>query len=100
MQSSVLPQNWQKTCEHSNPAPTQAVDDRLVPGTLACEQTLRVTPEAGREQEGELATTFLEFEYLHRKSRCEMLIGGDEIGIDVITLNTCLLTFALVSASP
>ena len=29
-----------------------------------------------------------------------MLIGEDEIGIDVITLNTCLLTFALVSASP
>ena len=25
------------------------------------------------------ATTSLEFEYLHRKSRCEMLIGGDDI---------------------
>ena len=51
----------------------------------------------GREKEGELATKFLEFEYLHRKSRCKILIGGDDIGIDVITLNTCLLTFALVS---
>ena len=41
---------------------------------------------AGREKEGELATTSLEFEYLHRKSRCEMLIGRDDISNDVITL--------------
>ena len=34
---------------------------------------------AGQEKKGELATTSLEFEYLHRKSRCEMLIGGDDI---------------------
>ena len=27
----------------------------------------------------------MEFEYLHRKSRCEMLIGGDDISNDVIT---------------
>ena len=33
---------------------------------------------AGREKEGELATTSLEFEYLHRKTQCEMLIGRDE----------------------
>ena len=45
---------------------------------------------AGREKEGKLATTSLEFKYLHRKSRCEMLIGGDDIGNDVITLGTCL----------
>ena len=32
----------------------------------------------------------LEFEYLHRKSRCEMLIGKDsDFSNDVITLNTC-----------
>ena len=55
----------------------------------------------GREKEGELATTSLEFEYLRRKSRYEMLIGGDDISNDVITLARvfqCLLTFAIVSA--
>ena len=57
---------------------------------VACEETLA----AGREKEGELVTTSLEFEYLHRISRCEMLIGGDEISTDVIILGECLLTFA------
>ena len=67
---------------------------------LACEQAVRGALSAGREREGELATTFLEFEYLHRKSRCEMLIGGDDISNDVITLGTCfsmLFTFAFVT---
>ena len=49
-------------------------------------------------KEGELATTSLEFEYLLRESRCEMLIGGDDISNDVITCR-CLFTFPLVSAS-
>ena len=40
---------------------------------------------AGREKEGEVASTSLEFEYLHR---CEMLIGGDDIRNDVIILGT------------
>ena len=56
---------------------------------------------AEREKEGELATTSLEFEFLRRKSRYEMLIGGDDISNDVITLARvfqCLLTFVLVSA--
>ena len=48
---------------------------------------------AGREREGELATTSLEFEYLHRKGRCKMLIGGDDISNDVITLGTCFSVF-------
>ena len=43
--------------------------------------------------EGELATTSLEFEYLPRKSQCEMLIGGDDISNDVITLCTCFSMF-------
>ena len=34
---------------------------------------------SGQEEEGELATMSLEFENLHRKSQCEMLIGGDDI---------------------
>ena len=69
---------------------------------LACEQAVRGALSAGREREGELATTFLEFEYLHRKSRREMLIGGDDISNDVITLGTyfsMLFTFAFVSPS-
>ena len=48
---------------------------------------------AGREKEGEVATTSLQFEYLHRKSRCEMLIGRDDINNDVITLGTCFHVF-------
>ena len=44
------------------------------------------------EKEEEFVTTFLEFEYLHRKSRCEMLIGGDDISND-------LSRVGLVSAS-
>jgi len=43
------------------------------------------------EKESELATTSLEFEYLHWKSQCEMLIGGDDISNDVITLGTWLV---------
>ena len=46
----------------------------------------------GREKEGDLATTSLEFEYLHRKSRGEMLIGGNDISNDVITLGAHLLS--------
>ena len=47
--------------------------------SVACKQALRGIPAAGREKEGELATTSLEIEYLHRKSRREMLIGRDDI---------------------
>ena len=47
--------------------------------------------KAGKE--GGLATTSLEFEYMHRKSQCEMLIGGDDISNDVITLGACFHAF-------
>ena len=50
------------------------------------------------QKEGELAITSLEFEYLHRKSRCEMLIGGDDISNDVITLGTCFSMFVYIRA--
>ena len=50
----------------------------------------------GREKEGELATTSLEFEYLHRKSRCPMLIGGDDISNDVIIYIRARFRFALI----
>ena len=59
----------------------------------------RLALAAGWEKEGETGTTSLEFEYLHRKSRCEMLIGGDDISNDVITLGTCFSMFFLHSRS-
>ena len=50
---------------------------------------------AGQEKEGELATMSLEFEYLHQKSQCKMLIGRDDISSEAIHLwpvflNVCL----------
>ena len=38
----------------------------------------------------------MEVEYLHQKSLCEMLIGGDDISNDVITLGTCFLMFVYI----
>ena len=58
------------------------------PGSLA----------AGRENEGELATTSLEFEYLNRKSRFKKLIGGDGISHDVITLGKSLSMLVYIRA--
>ena len=58
---------------------------------ITCEQVLW-----RRDEEGELATTSLEFEYLRQKSRCEMLIGGDDICYDFITLGTCLSMFVYI----
>ena len=54
--------------------------------SVVCEQALLGALAAGREKEGELGTTSLEFVNLYRKIRCKMLIGGN----DVITLGTCL----------
>ena len=65
---------------------------------VACERALRGTLAAARGKEGELATASLKFEYLHRKSRCEMLIGGDDISNDVITLGTCFSMFVYIRA--
>ena len=45
----------------------------------------------GGGEEGEVGTTSLEFEYLHGKSRWEMLIGGYDINNDVITLGPLLM---------
>ena len=71
----------------------------LFPLSLACERALRGALAVRREKGGELATTSLEFEYLHWKSRCEMLIGGDDISNDVITLGTCFFSVCLRSRS-
>ena len=66
--------------------------------SLACQQALRGALVAGWEKERELATTSLQFEYLHRKSLCEMLIGGDDISNDVITQGTCFSMFVYICA--
>ena len=65
---------------------------------VACEHAVLSALAAGQEKEGELATRSQEFEYLHRKSRCEMLIGGDDISNDVITLGTCFSMFVYIHA--
>ena len=61
---------------------------------ITYDQTLRGPLTAGREKEGDLATAPLEFEYLHWKNRCEILIGGD----DILVIMTPL-PFALASTS-
>ena len=67
-------------------------------GEVACEQALRGALAARREKEGDLATTSLEFEYPHRKSRCKMLIGGYDISNDIITLGTFFSMFVYICA--
>ena len=52
----------------------------------------------GGGKEGKLATTSLKFEYLLRKGRCEMLIGGDDNSNDVITVGTCFSMFVYIRA--
>ena len=64
----------------------------------ACEQALWRALAAGREKEGELATSSQEFEYLHRKSQCHMLIGRDDISNDIITLGMCFSMFVYICA--
>ena len=65
---------------------------------LAYEQALRSTLAVGREKEGDLATTSLEFDYLHRKKRCEMLFSGDDTSNGVITLGTYFSMFVYIRA--
>ena len=67
---------------------------------IACEQALWGALVVGREKEEELATIYvdLEFEYLHRKSQCEMLIGRDVISNGIITLGTCFSLFVHIHA--
>ena len=56
---------------------------------ITCQQALRGTLATGREKEGELGTTSLEFEYLH----WEMLISGDDISNQNITLGSLLADY-------
>ena len=85
-----------KNCQGSCPLsiyPGEYVCSWLKSSWVASEQALRGTLVAGWEKEGELATMSLEFEYLHRKCQCEMLIGRDDISKDVITLYACFHVF-------
>ena len=66
------------------------IKDGVTALVLTCEQALRGALAARLLKEGELATTSLEFKYLHRKSRCKMLIGRGDISNDIITLGMCL----------
>ena len=61
---------------------------RLTTFSLQASSPGRSDSEAGK---GKRATTSLEF-----KCRCEMLIGGDDISNDVITLDTCFNVFSNV----
>ena len=65
---------------------------------LACEQVLRDALAVGQVKEGELATTSLEFEYLHRKSQCKIMIGRDDIRNYVITLGMCFSMIVYIRA--
>ena len=70
--------------------------DTFLGQEIACKQALQGALEGGmggREKEGELATTSLEL-----KSRCEMLIGGDDISDDITTRGTCLSMFVYIRA--
>ena len=78
----------------------QYVFDVLVARTsLACEQALRGTLAAGREKEGELATTALEFEF-HLQFPCgfpstelsdfrQSACSGNELECKQTLKNTC-----------
>ena len=66
---------------------------------VACEQALWGTRAVGQEKEGELATTSLEFEYLHQKGRYKMLIGVDDTTNNVTTLGTFFFNVCLHSHS-
>ena len=45
---------------------------------------------------GRACNTSLEFEHLHQKSLCKMLIGGDDISNDVIPHGMCFSVFVYI----
>lgn len=71
-------------------------------GTLACEQALLSTLAAGWEKERELATSPLEFEYLHQKvdKKCSLAkMTLVTMSLSLVSVFQYLFTFALVSTS-
>ena len=73
----------------------QSFNSRVIVKHIASEQAFRGALAVGRERKP-CKTTSLEFEYLHRENRCEMLIGEDDITIDVITFGTCFSMFVYI----
>ena len=75
---------------------------KLVKQSTPPEQALREALAAGPEKEGELATTSLEFEYLHGKVDEKYRLAEMTFVMTSLPLARvfqCLSTFALVSAS-
>ena len=70
-------------------------------GTLACEQALQSTLTSGWEKEGELATTSLEFKYLHQKvdEKCWFAKMTLVTSLSLACAFQYLFTFAFVSTS-
>ena len=69
---------------------------------LACEQALRGALAAGREKEGKLVTTSLEFEYLHQKVDAKCWLAEMTLVMSSLPLTRvfqCLLTFALIGGN-
>ena len=54
--------------------------------------------QRGRKRKESLQLRLWNLNICIEKSRCEMLIGGDNISNDVITLGTCLLIFVYIRA--
>ena len=62
----------------------------------AYKQVLQGALAAGWQKERQLATTSLEFDYLHQKSQCKMLIGGmtlEMMSLPSARAFTCFLFF-------
>ena len=62
---------------------------------VACEEALW---RRGWKRKESLQLRLWNLNICIEKSRCEMLIGGDDISDDVITLGTCLLIFVYIRA--
>ena len=52
----------------------------------------------GKGRRASLQLRLWNLNFLHGKSRCDMLIGGDDISDDVITLGTCFSMFPHIRA--
>ena len=62
-------------------------------------QVLQGTLVEGQEKKRELATTSLEFEYLHQKNWSKMPIGGDDmLSIPLVHAFTCFSLFVYICA--
>ena len=79
--------------------PTSAFVSWLAQGSSSL-QASSLGRSGGGAGKGRRACNYvtLEFEYLHQKTRREMLIGGDDISYDVSNLCTCFSMFVYIRA--